>query len=213
MDGRLQLSFEGTLWHKPASKQAQPGRFNPWRKPDDKSQEGLSGSQLPAVHLTSGDGSPARQASTAGYAQPATDQLASVAVLPHMAHDSDVSLTSSSDTPSAGSATARSLVIAEHEAESSSSSSREYSFTAVASPEEAGDRATAGSSSTLHANAKVWASVKLGPPLNVVPGFLISYTGGLIATAVLQALMPTVLELLGRDYETWAAGGGRKALR
>ena len=67
--------------------------------------------------------------------------------------------------------------------------------------------------SALHANARVWASVRLGPPLNVVPGFLISYTGGLIATAVLQALMPSVLELLARDYATWASGEQRAALR
>ena len=213
MDGRLQLSFEGTLWHKPASKQAQPGRFKPWRKPDNRSQEGALGSQLPAMHLTSGNGALTRQASTAGSEETATDHPASTAVLQHLTHDSDVSLSSGLDTLSAGSAAARSLAIAEHEAEPSSSSSREHSFTAIASPEEDGDRATAGSGSTLHANARVWASVKLGPPLNVVPGFLISYTGGLIATAVLQALMPTVLELLGRDYETWAAGGGRKALR
>lgn len=213
MDGRLQLSFEGTLWHKPASKQAPPGRFNPWRKAGNRSQERVMGSQVPAVHPTSGNGSLARQASVAESEETATDQPTSVAVLQHSAHDSDVSLSSSLDTASAGAAAARSVVVAEHEAEPSSSSSREYSFTALASPEEHGDRATAGSSSTLHANARVWASVKLGPPLNVVPGFLISYTGGLIATAVLQALMPTVLELLGRDYETWAAGGGREALR
>ena len=213
MDGRLQLSFEGTLWHKPASKQAPLGRFNPWRKAGNRSQERVMGSQVPAVHLTSGNGALARQASVAESEETATDQPASVAVLQHSAHDSDVSLSSSLNTPSAGPAAARSVVVAEHEAEPSSSSSRECSFTALASPEEDGDRATARSSSTLHANARVWASVKLGPPLNVVPGFLISYTGGLIATAVLQALMPTVLELLGRDYETWAAGGGRKALR
>ena len=170
------------------------------------------GTPLPAVHLTSGNGSVAGQASTAG-SEEATDPPFSTAVLQHPAHGSDVSRSSSLDTLSAGSAAARSLVIAEHEAEPNSSTSREYSFTALASPEEDGDRAMTGSSSTLQANAKVSASVKLGPPLNVVPGFLISYTGGLIATAVLQALMPMVLELLGRDYETWAAGRGRKALR
>ena len=212
MDERLQLSFEGTLWHKPASKPVKPGRFNPWRRPDNRSQEGVLGTPLSAVHLTSGNGSVAGQASTA-ESEEATHQPASITVLQHSAHDSKVSRTSSLDTLSAGSAAARSLVIAEHEAEPSSSSSTEYSFTALASPEEDGDRAMTGSSSTLQANARVWASVKLGPPLNVVPGFLISYTGGLIATAVLQALMPMVLELLGRDYETWAAGGGRKALR
>lgn len=63
----------------------------------------------------------------------------------------------------------------------------------------------------LQASAKIVARVKLGTPLSMVPGFLLSYTGGLVATAVLQALMPTLLELLGRDYERWADGQARLA--
>ena len=83
---------------------------------------------------------------------------------------------------------------------------------APAAAQDSSESSASIGSSTLHANAKVWASVRLGPPLNVVPGFLISYTGGLIATAVLQALMPSVLELLARDYATWATGEQRAAL-
>ncbi|CAL8469209.1 g8750 [Coccomyxa elongata] len=63
----------------------------------------------------------------------------------------------------------------------------------------------------LQASAKIVAKVRLGPPLNVVPGFLLSYTGGLVATALLQALMPTLLELLSRDYERWADGHARQS--
>lgn len=63
----------------------------------------------------------------------------------------------------------------------------------------------------LQANAKIVANVRLGPPLNVVPGFLLSYTGGLVATALLHALMPTLLELLSRDYERWADGHARRS--
>ena len=84
---------------------------------------------------------------------------------------------------------------------------------APAAPQKESESPVLHGSSTLHADARVWASVRLGPPLNVVPGFLISYTGGLIATAVLQALMPSVLELLLRDYQTWAAKGEREFLR
>lgn len=71
--------------------------------------------------------------------------------------------------------------------------------------------AAPGHSGHLQARAQIVANVRLGPPLTVVPGFLLSYTGGLVATAVLQALMPTLLELLGRDYERWADGQARSS--
>ena len=46
--------------------------------------------------------------------------------------------------------------------------------------------------------------VRLGPPLTAVPGFLLSYAGGLVATALLQAVIPVLLDLLARDYEQCA---------
>ena len=68
-----------------------------------------------------------------------------------------------------------------------------------------------GRTGHLQASVRLVANIRLGPPLNVVPGFLLSYTGGLVATALLQALMPTLLELLSRDYERWADGQARQS--
>jgi hypothetical protein len=66
-----------------------------------------------------------------------------------------------------------------------------------------------GSSGHVHASVEIVVRLKLFPPFTAVPGFLLSYTGGLVATALLQALIPTLLELLGRDYENWAEGRTR----
>ena len=51
---------------------------------------------------------------------------------------------------------------------------------------------------------QVRMDVRLGPPLTAVPGFLLSYAGGLVATALLQAVVPVLLDLLARDYEQCA---------
>ena len=74
---------------------------------------------------------------------------------------------------------------------------------------EADNAKEAVSSGHLHAAAEITAHLQLFPPFTAVPGFLLSYTGGLIATALLQALIPTLLELLGRDYQEWALGKER----
>ena len=57
---------------------------------------------------------------------------------------------------------------------------------------------------SIYQCVQVRMDVRLGPPLTAVPGFLLSYAGGLVATALLQAVVPVLLDLLARDYEQCA---------
>lgn len=206
MDARLKLSFQGKLWQQaPKSRQA-------------------SGRQRAEKASKTAPQATASSSSAASIASVEQGQSSSVseltAVSSRLAHSSTGSVAVQQSQLQSASALARQMPIKpETEPKYNSSSPRDYSFMASAANGAAPAAAQEGSkssatfgSSTLHANATVWASVRLGPPLNVVPGFLISYTGGLIATAVLQALMPSVLELLARDYATWAGGEQRAAL-
>lgn len=216
MDERLKLSFEGKLWHQPAKAQHGRGKLRPV-KAEQRSQ-GVLSSDSSAMPMLSGEYSLAADLS-ASSTETVMNGPSSVATLQQSPFSPVASLSEASSNGSSSTAVAVMPAPARAEHDTSSSSSREYSFTAAVSDEAAAAGTGSNSqsnaphgSSTLHANAKVWASVKLGPPLNVVPGFLTSYTGGLIATAVLQALMPLVLDLLARDYKTWATGESRAAL-
>jgi hypothetical protein len=65
--------------------------------------------------------------------------------------------------------------------------------------------ALTGAPARLHAAVRVSMRVRLAPPLAAVPGLLLRYAGGLVATALLQALVPILLDLLARDYERCAS--------
>jgi len=212
MDARLNLSFEGKLWRQPAKPKRGPGRLT-LGKALKRAQEDTSASSS-ALSVTSEENNRTRNASVlAAASSKAADGSTSSSAIQQQPQLKLEARSNGSDSASGMYMPART------ETGFNSNPSREYPFAAVAEDGlapaatlESIDSISTSGSSTLHANAKVWASVKLGPPLNVVPGFLISYTGGLIATAVLQALMPSVLELLARDYGTWASGELRAAL-
>ena len=68
-------------------------------------------------------------------------------------------------------------------------------------PAEEPDQQLTGAPAHLHAAVRVSMRVRLAPPLAAVPGLLLRYAGGLVATALLQALVPILLDLLARDYE------------
>eukprot|EP00798_Chlamydomonas_sp_ICE-L_P026304 gene26304-17398_t len=58
----------------------------------------------------------------------------------------------------------------------------------------------------LSCTANISLTINLSPPLSVVPGPLMSITGGLMARIALESLVPAFLELLSVDYERWACG-------
>jgi hypothetical protein len=60
--------------------------------------------------------------------------------------------------------------------------------------------------SRLRCDVEVRLRVRVPPPLSAVPGPLLSTTGGLLAKLVMQALLPSFLDLLGVDYKRWASG-------
>ena len=60
--------------------------------------------------------------------------------------------------------------------------------------------------SRLRCDVAVRVRLRVPPPLSAVPGPLLSTTGGLLAKLVMQALLPTFLDLLAVDYARWAAG-------
>jgi hypothetical protein len=60
--------------------------------------------------------------------------------------------------------------------------------------------------SRLRCDVDVRLRVRVPPPLSAVPGPLLSTTGGLLAKLVMQALLPSFLDLLAVDYARWAAG-------
>ncbi len=212
MDARLKLSFEGKLWRQPAKAKRGPGRLT-LGNALKRAQEDTSASSS-ALSVTSEENSQTRNASVLS----AVTSKAANGSTSSSATQQQPQLKSEACSNGSDSALGMRMP-ARTESGFKSSPSREYSSAAVAenglvptATLESIESTSTSGSSTLHANARVWASVKLGPPLNVVPGFLISYTGGLIATAVLQAMMPSVLELLARDYGTWASGEHRAAL-
>jgi len=61
-------------------------------------------------------------------------------------------------------------------------------------------------SSSLSCKVKLGMSLRLPHPLSIVPGPLLSTTAGLVARLVMQALLPSFLELLATDYGRWASG-------
>ena len=212
MDARLNLSFEGKLWRQHSKPKRGPGRLTLGKALKRVQEDTSAGSS--ALSVTSEEDSQTKNASVpSAVSSKAADGSTSSSETQQQSQPKLGTRSNGSDSASgrhmpAGTGTGF-----------NSSPPREYSFAAVAengsapaATLESNESNSTSGSSTLHANAKVWASVKLGPPLNVVPGFLISYTGGLIATAVLQALMPSVLELLAKDYGTWASGEHRAAL-
>ena len=209
MDKRLKLSFEGKLWHKPAKAWHAQGKHRPSKAGRDRLRSLVAGATDSSMLAVSHGSSAAGEASEASQSSAETEDVA--------AHFAAGSL----QQPTHASAAALNSTSAEHDpCVNRNAPGREHSLMAVSAngaapsaPQKESESSVLHGSSTLHAYARVWASVRLGPPLNVVPGFLISYTGGLIATAVLQALMPSVLELLSRDYQNWAAKGEREFLR
>ena len=210
MDARLQISFEGKLWQQPPKPRRAFSRLRAGKVSKPAPQDLASSAS--GVSVTSADEGTSSRTSVLSddSSEHSSSNGDSAAVLQQSRHDSGAGWN--------GSASAFAPQTPEG-SNSSSDSTREYSFmasaansAAPAAAQASGESSAVVGGSTLHANARVWASVRLGPPLNVVPGFLISYTGGLIATAVLQALTPSVLELLARDYTTWASGEQRAAL-
>lgn len=213
MDERLKLSFEGKLWHKPAKPWHAQGKHRASKAGKHRLRSLDVNATDPSMLDVSHGSSAAGEASEASQRSAETADVASIGAA-HFA-------AGSSQQPMHASAAALGSTSAEHDpCINGHPPGAEHSLVAVsangaapAAPKKGSESPVLHGSSTLHADARVWASVRLGPPLNVVPGFLISYTGGLIATAVLQALMPSVLELLSRDYQTWAAKGEREFLR
>lgn len=61
-------------------------------------------------------------------------------------------------------------------------------------------------SSRLSVKVDLSFQLRLPPPLSLVPGALLSTTGGLVVKLVLQSLMPSFLQLLSVDYGRWASG-------
>ena len=213
MDARLQLSFEGKLWQQPPRSRRASSR----RRSDkaSKSAPQATASASSALPGTSTDQDhPSRAAVATSASTDSTNGSTDSAAAQRYQLESEAAWDQS-----ASDLTGQTPIIRGDAPAYDSSSSREHSSMAAAAngavtaaAQDSSASSASSGSSTLHANATVWAGVRLGPPLNVVPGFLISYTGGLIATAVLQALMPSVLELLARDYATWAGGEQRAAL-
>lgn len=58
----------------------------------------------------------------------------------------------------------------------------------------------------LSCNVRLGMTLRLPHPLSMVPGPLLSSTAGLVARLVMQALLPSFLELLAADYGRWASG-------
>lgn len=65
--------------------------------------------------------------------------------------------------------------------------------------------------SVLGCKVKLSMTLRLPHPLSIVPGPLLSTTAGLVAKLVMQALLPSFLELLATDYGRWAAGSSTAA--
>lgn len=102
---------------------------------------------------------------------------------------------------SAGAAWASGAAAQDARAEAQSAASM-AAFRAARAPDQA---PLTGAPSHLRAAVRVDMRVELSPPLTAVPGFLLSYAGRLVAAALLQALIPILLDLLARDYERWEA--------
>ncbi len=64
--------------------------------------------------------------------------------------------------------------------------------------------------SRLRCDVEVRLRVRVPPPLSAVPGPLLSTTGGLLAKLVMQALLPSFLDLLVVDYIRWASGDANR---
>jgi hypothetical protein len=64
--------------------------------------------------------------------------------------------------------------------------------------------------SKLRCDVDVRLRVRVPPPLSAVPGPLLSTTGGLVAKLVMQALLPSFLDLLAVDYGRWASGDANR---
>ena len=64
--------------------------------------------------------------------------------------------------------------------------------------------------SKLRCDVDVRLRVRVPPPLSAVPGPLLAGTGGLLAKLVMQALLPSFLDLLAVDYGRWAAGDAKR---
>lgn len=60
--------------------------------------------------------------------------------------------------------------------------------------------------SSLGCKVRLSMTLRLPHPLSIVPGPLLSTTAGLVAKLVMQALLPSFLELLATDYGRWASG-------
>eukprot|EP00878_Enallax_costatus_P021428 GHUV01022680.1.p1 GENE.GHUV01022680.1~~GHUV01022680.1.p1 ORF type:complete len:240 (-),score=100.71 GHUV01022680.1:93-812(-) len=60
--------------------------------------------------------------------------------------------------------------------------------------------------SSLGCKVRLSMTLRLPHPLSIVPGPLLSTAAGLIAKLVMQALLPSFLELLATDYGRWASG-------
>jgi hypothetical protein len=65
--------------------------------------------------------------------------------------------------------------------------------------------------SSLACKVKLSMTLRMPHPLSIVPGPLLSTTAGLVAKLVMQALLPSFLELLATDYARWAAGSSTQA--
>jgi hypothetical protein len=65
--------------------------------------------------------------------------------------------------------------------------------------------------SSLACKVKLSMTLRMPHPLSIVPGPLLSTTAGLVAKLVMQALLPSFLELLATDYARWAAGSSTHA--
>lgn len=65
--------------------------------------------------------------------------------------------------------------------------------------------------SVLGCKVKLSMTLRLPHPLSMVPGPLLSTTAGLVAKLVMQALLPSFLELLATDYGRWASGSSTAA--
>ena len=64
--------------------------------------------------------------------------------------------------------------------------------------------------SRLRCDVEVRLRARVPPPLSAVPGPLLSTAGGLLAKLVMQALLPSFLDLLAVDYARWASGDGAR---
>lgn len=57
----------------------------------------------------------------------------------------------------------------------------------------------------LHCDVDISMAIRVPKPLKVVPNALLGYAGRLITRAVLSGAMPNFVELLSKDFSTWAA--------